>query len=126
MSVMQRIEKSKFTGYLWKSNSTEPELIFNAEREFEFNNYDNPFIIEGNLFDGTVSYNVKYIDGMHLITKFVLKELPPDFSETAFIPSFKGVSELIFRQYWIALPDPLCEGMEVLKPAQFVFVGINK
>lgn len=35
------------------------------------------------------------------------------------------IKELKFVQNWVLEKDPLCEGMEVLKPKGLVFVGFN-
>lgn len=123
--AMEKIEKSKYSGYLWKSDQKKPEIIPDEEREFIFDDKQNPFIVEGFLFDGKTSYSIRYVDGKHIVKKFILSELSKDFTPQTYIPSFKGVSGLKFRQYWKSEPDALCEGMEVLKPEQFVFVGFN-
>ena len=122
---MGKIEKAEYSGYLWKSDQKEPEIIFHEEREFEFHDNDNPFVVEGFLYDGKTSYSIRYVDGRHIVNKFILSELPKEFTPQTYIPNFKGVSGLEFRQYWEPKPDELCEGMEVLKPAQFVFVGFK-
>lgn len=122
---MNKTDKSKYEGYLWFSDQKKPEIYSKKENEFRFDDNKNPFVVEGQLFDGANSYSIKYVDGKHIIAKFILAELPIDFTKQTFIPSFKGVSGLQFRQYWRPEPDPLCEGMEVLKPAQFVFVGFK-
>jgi CRISPR type III-associated protein (TIGR04423 family) len=124
---MERIEKSKYSGYIWKSDQKEPEVIIEKEPEFSFDDNQNPFVVEGFLFDGKTSYSIRYVDGKHIVNDFPLAKMPKEYTEQLFIPSFKkGVTELKFRQYWKPEPDPLCEGMEVLKPAQLVFVGFNK
>jgi len=122
---MKKIEKSKYSGYLWKSDQKAPEVIFEEEREFILDDKQNPFIVEGFLYNGKTSYSIRYVDGKHLVSKFILSELPKEFTPQTYIPCFKGVEGLNFRQYWKPEPDPLCEGMEVLKPAQLVFVGFK-
>lgn len=122
---MEKIEKSKYSGYLWKSDQKAPEVIFEEEREFTLDDNQNPFIVEGFLYDSKTSYSIRYVDGKHIVKKFILSELSKDFTSQTYIPSFKGVSGVKFRQYWKSEPDALCEGMEVLKPAQLVFVGFK-
>lgn len=125
---MKKIEKSKYSGYLWKSDQKAPEVIFEEEREFILDDKQNPFIVEGFLCNDETSYSIRYVDGKHLVSKFILSELPKEFTPQIYTPNFKkeGVSGLKFRQYWKPERDDLCEGMEVLKPAQFVFVGFNE
>ncbi len=123
---MEKIEKSKYSGYLWGSDQKEPEVFLNEEREFEFDENLNPFVVEGFLYDGKTSYSIRYVDGKHIVNKYIISELPEEFTPQTYIPNFKkGVSGLKFRQYWKPEPDSLCEEMEVLKPAQLVFVGFN-
>ena len=47
-----KIEKSQYVGYLWKSDSPTP-IVLNPAQEYEYIpvNSENPFIIEGLLYD---------------------------------------------------------------------------
>lgn len=123
---MEKIEKAKYSGYLWESDQKEPQVIIEEECEFSFDDNQNPFVVEGFLYDGKTSYSIRYVDGRHIVNKFIIEELPKEYSEQTYISKFKKVSGLKFRQYWKPEPDDLCKGMEVLKPAQLVFVGFNK
>lgn len=127
---MDKINKSKYVGYLWYSNAQQPELYFGEEKEFMFDDNKNPFVIEGWLTDKKkTSYQIKYVDGKHWVKQYDLEKLMASGLEStpkSFYPSFKGVSKLEFVQYWRPEPDELCENMQVLKPAEFVFVGFKK
>ena len=129
---MNKIEKSKYTGYLWWSHKTDPETFYQTEFEREFSDNENPFIIEGWLTDGNFSINIRYVDGKHLIEKFDIEKLNKEVSnkehkvEKLFMPNFKGFKELKFIQYWRPKKDEMCLSMEVLQPAEFVFVGLKR
>jgi CRISPR type III-associated protein (TIGR04423 family) len=122
---MCKIEKSTYEGYLWYSDQKKPKIYDNKVMEFNFDDNANPFVVEGFLHDGKTSYSIKYVDGKHIIAKFDLNNLPTNFTEQTFIPSFKEVAGLTFQQYWRPETDENCLGMEVLKPAEFVFVGFK-
>lgn len=126
---METLEKSTYEGYLWYSNAKEPQLFFGEENEFSFDDNKNPFVIEGWLTDGKTSYQIKYIDGKHLVRQYNLEMLKASGLKTtpkSYYPSFKGVSRLEFIQYWRPETDELCEKMQVLKPAEFIFIGFTK
>lgn len=126
---MDKINKSKYVGYLWYSNAQQPELYFGEEKEFMFDDNKNPFVIEGWLTDSKTSLQIKYVDGKHLVKQYDLEKLrASDLESTpkSYYPSFKGVGLLEFVQYWRPQHDELCENMQVLKPAEFVFVGFKK
>ena len=124
---MKKIEKSEYTGYLWYSDKTETEVFYETEYELEISDDINPFIIEGWLTDGKVSINIRHVDGKHLIQKFDLEKLNKEHKvEKTFKPNFKGFRELEFIEYWRPEKDELCLGMDVLQPAEFVFVGLNR
>lgn len=124
MGKTDKIEKSLYTGYLWYSDEKEPKIFINEEVNSSFDDDENPFIVEGWFTDRKTSYFVQFIDGKHEIFKYDLDKLAGlENKEKEFIPSFKGVDKLIFRQYWRPVQDNLCENMQVLVPAEFVFEG---
>lgn len=117
----------KFQGYLWWSNAKDPEVINGTPQVLELNDANNPFIVEGQLYDtaNEVSYSIKYVDGIHLWKEYKLSEGELG-EEKNYIPNrMPNIEKLTFKQYWRAELDPLCEGMEVLQPAEFVFVGFK-
>ena len=122
-----------YKGYLWLSNSKTPEeyLVPSEVSDFLKTVADNknPFIIEGQLFseEANKSYSIKYVDGTHIVIEYDLNNLPAGwvFDEKGFIPNRINASKLNFRQYWKPEIDGFCEGMKVLQPAAFVFVGFE-
>jgi CRISPR type III-associated protein (TIGR04423 family) len=122
-----KIDKSSYQGYLWFSDQKEPEII-NGIFEKEIDDKTNPFIVEGQLFDGSNSISIKYIDGKYIVNNYDVKSdkfKNVDFKEVTYLPNFNGGDLLRFRQYWRPQSDPLCEGMDVLHPAELVFVGFD-
>lgn len=96
----------------------------------------NPFIIEGQLYckENEVyekSYSIRYMDGEYVVTVYDLNEMRENFVQDdmklikTFIPNRIQASKLKFAQYWKAVPDDLCEGMPVLNPGPFVFIGFE-
>jgi CRISPR type III-associated protein (TIGR04423 family) len=122
-----KIDKSSYQGYLWFSDQKEPEII-NGIFEKEIDDKTNPFIVEGQLFDGSNSISIKYIDGKYIVNIYDINSdnfKNVDFKEVTYLPNFKGGDLLRFRQYWRPQSDTLCEGMDVLHPAELVFVGFD-
>lgn len=131
-----KIEKSKYQGYLWYSHKNEPDIIDNnVEFELEISNTDNPFIIEGQLYDGTKSISIKFVDGKYIKKEYIVPEVdkkyPKEYVQTkrylANSRMFKDskVTPLYCKQYWQPEKDQFCEDMYVLQPKEFVFVGFN-
>ena len=119
-----------FEGYLWISDSEKPvqsqEEIIAMLNDITDNS--NPFIIEGQLYGekANKSYSIKYVDGKHLVVEYILTELPKDYNEKSFIANrLENIAKIKFRQYWKAEADKLCEGMDVLVPAEYVFTGFE-
>ena len=121
-----KIEKSKYEGYLWYSDKCTPDVKMGEEFEIELNEDTNPFIVEGQLFDGKKSISLKYVDGKYLVKKYNLDELNGiETTEQTFHAHRMDNKKLKFKQYWRPQPDELCEGMRVLQPEELVFVGFN-
>ena len=123
-----KIEKSKYQGYLWYSDKSEPEVLNNKDFETEIADEKNPFIIEGCLFDGKKSISIKYVDGKYIIKTYDLAQFDADGiekKEKVFYSHRMEGRRLKFNQYWREQEDPLCEGMKVLQPAELVFVGFK-
>jgi CRISPR type III-associated protein (TIGR04423 family) len=124
------IPKDKnYEGYLWMSDAKEPQTD-SFDKGLDITDASNPFIVEGQLYsrEEQKSYSIKYVDGKHLVTEYDLKNIPEGWEksdEKSFIPNRIKVSKLLFRQYWKPQKDDLCEGMETLVPAAYVFVGFN-
>ncbi len=120
---------SLFEGYLWLSNASKPE-VYLRDRNIVLPSGTNPFIAEGNLFDETnqKSWSIRFMDGLYIVNCFNLEELKDKTSSLKeYLPNrFPGkIRRLCFREFWMPVPDDLCENMEVLKPSMSVFVGFK-
>lgn len=124
------IPKAKYQGYIWRSDSDSPEVLTGdkAYGGFTPDPSENPFIIEGNLWDEAtgVSISIRYIDGRYYIHRTTLT------GETDHSTIKKYVAHRIdeykylrFVQLWESREDPMCEGMEVLEPSKLVFIGFT-
>jgi len=121
-------ENIKFDGYLWMSDKPNPIILEDQVFTLKVDETSNPFIVEGYLLDkvNKVSYSFRYLDGEYLINKYTL-DAGTQFTELKFLANrIQEKEHLFFRQYWEAVPDECCEGMEVLKPKANVFVGFKK
>jgi len=125
-----KIEKSNYQGYVWRSNENAPHVYDgNKEFELEFVDGENPFVVEGFLCDGEKSISIKFADGRYIIKIYDLNALSQDkelYDERKSHFSDKKNLELLFRHYWRAEKDDLCDGMEVLQPAEVVFMGFTE
>jgi len=126
-----KIEKSKYEGYIWQSDKSEPS-VYDGTEEFELELVDsiNPFIIEGQLYDKNrrKSYSIKYVDGHYIVHSFDVKDSDinnVNVEQKTFLPN-RMEHKLCFLQYWREETDALCEGMKVLQPAELVFIGFER
>ena len=86
---MESIAKAKYEGYLWWSDSREPEVLDGSkDYECSFDASQNPFVIEGNLWDATTNESVyiRYVDGQYIVRRIVvsaeeLQGISENFSE---------------------------------------------
>lgn len=126
-----KIEKATYEGYLWYSNESQPKILHGEEFEKEIANNENPFIIEGQLYDADRmhSISIKYVDGAYICNEYDVEST--DFNKANVEKKIfhsnrmEGV-KLQFLQYWDEAEDDLCEGMKVLRPTKSVFVGFIK
>ncbi len=113
-----------FQGYIWMSDQPKPE-IFDKDnvKELVLDNTKNPFVIEGQLYDGKKSYSIKFVDGEY---KVITYDVTSDDIDNAkpYYPNRMN-KKLLFNQRWEARKDELCANMPVLQPAGFVFVGFD-
>lgn len=136
---MEHIEAAKYMGYLWYSNEKEPKVFDGNEMvpEINLDEKENPFIIEGNLWDedGRKSIMIRYVDGKYIVhrTEVNEEELKGISSSQAYATRkdylahrIGGVKCLSFLQYWQEETDDMCEGMQVLRPSKLVFIGFDK
>lgn len=120
-----KIEKSKYQGYLWYSDKKEPQVLNNEVFELQIADDANPFVIEGQLYDGMKSISIKYVDGKYIVNTYDLNALDGEIQEQMFHSHRMEGKLLKFKQIWKKQPDELCENMHVLQPAELVFVGFN-
>jgi CRISPR type III-associated protein (TIGR04423 family) len=131
MNITEIPKDLTYTGYIWMSDSSRPTQYLQPTRLGDVlcvSDESNPFIVEGQLYSKTAekSYSIKYVDGKHIVKDYDLKLLPEEYDLKKFIPNrIDGVSKILFRQYWKPREDKLCEGMDVLVPADYVFVGFE-
>lgn len=127
-----KIEKSIYDGYIWYSDKSNPEVFQEKDFEFDTDKIDNPFIIEGQLYDAQkrVSYSIKFVDGEYICKTYenVSKDVAngEDIMLKIFHSNRMDNLKLQFLQYWKEEVDELCEGMKVLQPAELVFIGFVK
>ncbi len=135
MDRVNQIDKGNYEGYLWYSDSQEPIILERKTFECQLDNQMNPYIIEGQLYDkgAKVSYSVKYVDGQYIAYRFNNITGDADSKDPHIVIENKSFCTnrmdsrmLIFQQWWRERPDPLCEGMKVLQPAELIFVGFKK
>ena len=129
--MMEKIDKARYEGYVWMSDRQEPSVI-HPDEEFEMTlcDEDNPFVVEGNLWDAAaeVSIMIKYVDGKYIVRRTeVTDECMKNATRKEFLPHrIKGVKKLLFLQCWNEEKDPLCENMVTLQPGKLVFMGFIK
>lgn len=128
------IKKSKYQGYVWYSDRTEPELLDNQEFELKQKATENPFVLEALLYDGEHSIQVKYVDGTYWVRdrcpeKMAAEMISDENSDVvSYLPNRMDLNtrSLLFKRFWKKMPDPMCENMKVLVPQPLVFVGFGK
>jgi len=126
--TIEQIPKNfDYEGYLWLSDQKMPAI--DSLNEILKNIFDssNPFIVEGQLYskNENKSYSIKYADGKHHVTEYDLNAATSKSEIKTYLSNIEGVSKLNFRQYWELKSDELCEGMNVLMPTAFVFIGFE-
>jgi CRISPR type III-associated protein (TIGR04423 family) len=130
-------QQANYEGYLWWRNDQTPKVYKNEPLPEWPGEKANPFIIEGQLFDkeNQKSYSIRLIDGEYLIHKYNLKKMDLEKQEKKYETIVKyflpnrfpdSIQKLCFKEFWRPAKDELCEGMDVLQPAENVFVGFNK
>lgn len=130
-----KIDTKKYEGYLWYSDQNKPLLLPDTSiNEIQLTDGDNPFVIEGLLWDqqNMTSISIRYIDGKYMIKEIKVKkdELDNNNSEHATYTEYiahrlEGISKLKFIRYWEPQSDPECEGMDVLQQTNIAFVGFK-
>lgn len=128
--------EQKYEGYLWWSHATSPEVYQNQQLPEWPEEKSNPFIIEGQLYDKSnkKSFSIRFVDGEYIIRKYDLEKMELEIQEKKcesivkkYIPNRfpDNIKKICFQEFWRPQEDDLCEGMNVLQPAETVFVGFN-
>ena len=120
-----------YEGYIWWSDSQKPTIYNIGESLTNWPmNTDNPFIADGNLYDkvNQLSYSIKFADGNYIVMRFDLNELKnTEYILKSYLPNRfpDEIKKLCFKEFWKAELDEFCNDMQVLKPAETVFIGFN-
>lgn len=123
--------KGNFEGYLWWSDRQYPEVHTKEKpkTDLELNEDENPFIIEGQLYDSQKEYSIsiKFVDGKYIVNEYDVKN---DFVGEVVEHTYRGNKmegkNLIFKELWESVEDSLCCGMKVLRATKVAFVGFGK
>ena len=142
----KQIDKANYEGYIWWSDQPTPDVFDgNEEVDITLCDTDNPFIVEGNLWDAEHrrSISIRYADGHYYVREVNVTELELKGIDDKKLDAAKGqvatvekeyvpnkmpewVSALRFLQYWKVENDLMCDGMPMLRPSQLVFIGFKK
>lgn len=126
------IQGNKVEGYLWYSDRDKPVVYDGVDLTLDLNDEDNPFIIEGQLYDrnSEKSYCIKYVDGRYFLKRYSADKIKSDskceVKDKYFQSHCMNEKVLHFKEVWEEEQDALCCGMEVLQPGKLVFVGFRK
>lgn len=132
------IPGGKLVGFLWRSdNNPHTVEVYDGSKdisEINLNASENPFVVEGQLYDDgkKKSYSIKYVDGLYWLRVYDVKKLDAevneeDIQEYKYIASFDDApGRLYFKEYWREKEDPQCLVFKSLCPTEFVFVGFKK
>ena len=127
-------------GYLWMSDQDAPYVydkgtISKDEKEcshapfdLDFSKAQNPFIVEGQLYDETqgISYSIKFVDGKYLVKIYQVDNA--DLHKTTvevkeYLSNRMGDRWLRFLRYWEEdIEDECVRNMPVLKLQKEVFI----
>lgn len=127
------IEKARYEGYVWKSDEKVPVVYRgDADVELVLDDCENPFIVEGCLWDNTgrESIYIRYVDGRYIVSRTIVtdEDLQSErcVEKTFVAHRIDGVKSLRYLQYWEPKADEMCEGMQVLCPQKMIFIGFDK
>ena len=128
MEIIDNIPAGRYQGYIWYSDQQKPQVLNDVPFDGLELTAGNPFIIEGQLLDTEerLSYSIHFVDGAYLAYRYNLDDLPKDSPVLTYVASFADApGALKFISVWREEADPLCEGMQVLTPAENVFAGFE-
>lgn len=133
--MTHHIDKAIYQGYMWKSDEQAPAVYDNQEVEFNLTDGENPFVVEGQLYDkaNELSIGIKFIDGKYIITrydgkahKFMGMSEGAEFED--YIPDSKlnlKDKVLCFKRLWKTEEDVVNYGWETLCPSALIFKGFG-
>ncbi len=128
LNNLKEIPSVNYEGYIWMSNETEPKVLKNEKYDFSAIS-QNPFIIEGLLYDKTSqkSFHIQHV-GECLIYEYNLDEVKSEnLVPKEYLPHrLKEVEKVCFKQIWEEEEDKNCEGFPVLNLKVIVFCGFKK
>ncbi len=128
--------KGNYEGYIWMSDATHP-VVYTPARPIDItlDDNDNPFVIEGELYDASKgeSVTIRYADGKYY--KKTFNVAPSDLKGSEKVTKkeylaqrMPGINSLKYLQYWDEVDevdDEFCEHMKTLQPGDLVFVGFK-
>ncbi len=133
------IDSAKYQGYLWYSDKLRPEVYLGDEiiPQIILDDSDNPFVVEGNLYDkeSNKSICIKYMDGRHYITVYDFEALENEPDSVLEVESYltnsrinraKECSISVYKRIWYAEADKLNDDWKALRPSGFAFAGFKK
>ena len=116
----------QYTGYLWCTDAQTPQIFLHDVTEFsEALLTKHPFVIEGWLYDADrrCSYAIRWVDGAYVRTRYDLSDISEEHERVYLAHDLKFIEKFRVVEHWETHPDPLCEGLEVLRPAWTAFAG---
>ncbi len=124
------IPKTEYEGYLWMSDSQEPERI---DGKYDFSKISiNPFIAEGNLKarDGSVSISIRHVGNKLLIYQYDLDKISKisreQITERKYLAQrIVGIKSIKFITVWMTGENNLAKDFKTLKPIFQVFDGFE-
>lgn len=133
------IDSANYQGYLWYSDKLRPEVYpgDGTARQIILDDSDNPFVVEGNLYDkeSNKSICIKYTDGRYHITVYDLEALENDpdsvleeesYLTNSRINQAKECDISVHKRIWHAEEDKLNNDWKTFRPSGFAFVGFKE
>ena len=136
---METIEINSCQGYLWRSDKDAPEVFTDEKVKREFDDTENPFVVEGQLYDteNSMSYSIRYVDGQYLVGRYKVEAADLANKENEICRYLSNRMDnrwLRFLQYWeVKVNDDKEEknngggkAMPVLELTKTVFIGFEE
>lgn len=111
-------------GYIWYSDQNKPEIINTLD--YDFQEGENPFVVECMFSNDKESYIIRYIDGKYIISHATDLTPHEGDQEIEYIAHrLNNIESLQFIQRWNSKINHNCMDMEQLEPAQLIFKGFK-